>query len=181
MKHIKFLKFLNILLLLTIVNVALSQKPFSEPLDGQFKNGYGGTIGECKTSSITFKYHLSTLVGEPVIFTNFKWENAYGTSLDCLSGEEFQIYIKVRVIYTSYWIPAAGTGGLVPKGDDNWGHNPLSGSPNWDELFLKNEPSKNSTEDFISADEAKAIWKSGSLRVVGSLILDKKGDRTNIN
>lgn len=50
-----------------------------------------------------------------------------------------------------------------------------------DELFLKSEPSKNSNENFIDADEAKGIWKSGSLRVLGILIIDKNGGKTTIN
>ncbi len=176
-----FLKPSFVLLSLLFTCVSFGQRPFSEPLEGQCKSIFGGTIGKCKASSITFKYRLSTLSGEPTIYTNMKWENTYGTSTDCLSDGEFQTFIKVQVIYTSYWIPAQGSFGLVPKGDNTWGKNPLAGSPNWDELFLKSEPSKNSSENFIDADEAKGIWKSGSLRVLGILIIDKNGDKTMIN
>ena len=163
------------------MSLSFGQRPFSEPIEGQSKSIFGGTIGKCKASSITFKYRLSTLAGEPTIYTNMKWENAYGTSIDCLSDDEFQIFIKVQVIYTWYWIPAQGSFGLVPKGDNTWGKNPLSGSPNWDNLFLKSEPSKNSSESFIGSDEAKGIWKSGSLRVLGILIIDKDGNKITIN
>ncbi len=72
--------------------------------------------------------------------------------------------------------PARGSFGLVPKGDNTWAQNPLAGSPNWDELFLKSEPSKNSSENFIDPNEAKGIW-----RVLGILIIDKNGGKITIN
>lgn len=176
-----FLKPSLVLLSLLITFFSFGQRPFSDPIEGQFTSTFGGKIGKCKASSITFKYRLSTLSGEPTIYTNLKWENAYGTSTDCLSEDPFQMFIKVQVIYTWYWIPAQGSFGLVPKGDNTWGKNPLAGSPNWDELFLKSEPSKNSSENFIDASESKSIWKSGSLRVLGILIIDSNGNKTTIN
>ena len=39
----------------------------------------------------------------------------------------------------------------------------------------------NSNENFVGSDEAKGIWKSGSLRVLGILIIDKDGDKIIIN
>ena len=162
---------------LFISNFLFAQKPFSEPIEGQVNSTFGGTIEKCKASSITFKYRLSTLSGEPAIYTNMKWENGYGTAIDCLSDGDFDIFIHVTVQYTDYWIPAQGSFGVMPKGDNQWGMNPLSGSPDWDELFLKNEPSKNSDRNFLSADYAKAAWKSGYLRVKGILILERNGSK----
>ena len=177
-----FLKPSLVILSLLITCFTFGQKPFSEPIEGQVNSIFGGTIGKCKASSITFKYRLSTLSGEPTIYTNMKWENSYGTTIDCLSEGDFEIFIHVTIVelYTDYWIPAQGSFGVVPKGDNKWGMNPLSGSPDWDELFLKSEPSKNSSENFIDTDEAKGIWKSGYLQVKGILLIDKNGGKNRI-
>ena len=186
MKSKFILKPLCFLICLFSASLAIAQKPFSEPIEGQVASIFGGTIGDCKASSITCKYRLSTLVGEPTIFTNMKWENAYGTAVDCISEGDFEIFIYVTVFgqYTDYWIPAQGSFGLVPKGTNTWGENPLSGSPNWDELFLKSAPTKafqNSGREFITSDLAKSIWKSGYLRVKGILLVDKNGNKTNVH
>lgn len=157
--------------------ISFGQKPFSEPIEGQVEESFGGKIGNCKLSSLTIKYRLSTVTGEPAIYTNLKWKNDYGTAIDCLSDGDFEIFIHVVVQYTDYWIPAQGSFGIMPKGDNKWGMNPLSGSPDWGELFLKGEPSRNSERNFLSADYAKAAWKSGYLRVKGILLIDKNGSK----
>ena len=176
-----FSKSSTVLGCLLITCFSFGQKPFSEPIEGQVNSTFGGTIGKCKASSITFKYRLSTVSGEPAIYTNMKWENSYGTAIDCLGEGDFQIFIHAAVFgqYIDYWIPAQGSFGVMPKGDKKWGMNPLSGSPNWDELFLKNEPSNNSERNYLSADSAKAAWKSGYLRIKGILLLDKNGSKHN--
>lgn len=174
-----FLRPSLVILSLLITCFTFGQKPFSEPIEGQVNPIFAGTIGKCKASSITIKYRLSTIVGEPTIYTNLKWENAYGTAIDCLSDGDFEIFIHITMFgqYTDYWIPAEGSLGLIPNGDNSWGMNPIPGSPSWDELFLKSEPSKDSERNFLSADYAKAAWKSGYLRVKGILLIDKNGDK----
>ena len=154
------------------------QKPYSEPLEGEY-DASPYSIGDCKISSMKFKYYLSTLSGEPVIYINLKWQNGYSTDIDCLSDVSFELFIEVYIAdrYLTLYIPAQGSFGLIPKGDNTWGANPLAGSPDWDRLFLKYEPrnafANYDDSDYIEADYAKAIWKSGSIMFRSIIIVDK--------
>jgi hypothetical protein len=173
-KNIKLVILLE--LLFSAATSVIAQRPYTEPIEGQTTTSYNTRIGDCKIASITFKYFLSTVTGEPAIYANLKWENAYGSDPDCLGNESFDIYIHVVALYNDYWIPAQGAMGLIPAGNNRWGMNPLPGSPNWDELLMKSKPSRNIEPDFLSADYAKTAWKSGYFRVSGILLLDKDGN-----
>lgn len=138
-----------------------SQRPSVSEVKGELSNG-SFTLGQCNVASLTAKYSLSTLVGEPTIFVNIKWEPSRNSADDCLGNENFHTFLKIYSYQTSsyYYILADGALGVIPKGNNTYGYNPMAGSPNWDELFMR-YPSKNpNTNDwnYISAEQAKRIW-----------------------
>ena len=90
-------KQLLFLLGILLTSHLFAQQPFSEPIEGEGKS-LGITIGDCKMSSMAIKYRLSTLSGEPVVYTNVKWEKSYSGSNDCLSDESFEVLIWVTVL-----------------------------------------------------------------------------------
>ena len=143
-----------------------SQRPTAE---GEVQKGWF-TLGQCSVASLTAKYRLSALVGEPTVFVNIKWQPSSGSTDDCLGNENFHTFLKIYAnIYSSYYyILADGALGVIPKGNNTYGYNPIPGSPDWDQLFMRN-PSKNRNTndwDYISADQAKYIWRNG-LQVTG--------------
>lgn len=178
-------KFLLFIIIIFTCSISSSQKPLLEPLEGQFTKSFGLTIGKCKISSMSVKYSLSTIVGEPTIYTNLKWVSTNSNYINCLADEKFEIFIQVYVSDGTYYIPAQGSFGLVPKGDASWGNNPLSGSPDWDELFLTDLSSVRAFDEknrnYLSAENAKYYWKSGKFRVAGIVLLEENGDKTTFN
>ncbi len=182
----KVLLNLSLVLLSALVTTfCFGQKPYKEPLEGQLHRYSSFTIGTCEVSDVTAKYRLSTTVGEPTVFLNFKWKATSSAKLDCLDSESFEAFIEVYIGYTKYYIPAAGALGTIPKGDNTWGNDPLSGSPSWSELFLPSlngiTPGNSRNRNYVSEDIAKGYWQSGAFRVTGVVFLDKDGNKNSIN
>ncbi|MFT3948565.1 MAG: hypothetical protein QM763_16500 [Agriterribacter sp.] len=177
----------HLLLLASIITACSSfgQKPYKEPLEGEVRRGSSFTIGNCNLSTLTAKYRLSTYMGEPTVYLNFKWSAANSNDNDCLSGEIFEAFIEIYVSYSDkYYIPAAGAMGTIPKGNNTWGNDPLPGSPNWNELFLPSlngiTPGNSRNRNFISGDRAKNYWQSNTLRVGGIVLVDAQGSQYRI-
>lgn len=162
----------------------IAQKPFSEPLEGQFHSYSTFSVGSCRTSEMTVKYRLSTIVGQPTVFLNLKWKAYSVSNDDCLNEEPFEMFIEVLVNGGYVYIPASGALGATPKGDNTWGNNPLAGSPDWDELFLQTiggiKAGKNDKRSYVDADIAKSYWKSGYMKVTSVVMIDKNGDKHSI-
>lgn len=143
----------------------------------------GFSIGKCNISSMTVKYELSTYMGEPTVGSNLKWTKGYSTGEDCLAGEYFEMFIKVSVgWYTGNLLIAAGEG-TIPKGNDSYGYNPFSGSPDWDRLLIPFDyggvKAFQSSRKYLPAEQAKKIWKSG-FRVLGVVFIDREGNEVTL-
>lgn len=176
---------LSLALLSTLATVfCFGQKPYKEPLEGELHRYSSFIVGTCEVSDITAKYRLSTTIGEPTVFLNFKWKATSSGQLDCLSDESFEVFIEVYIGYNKYYISAAGALGTIPKGDNTWGNDPLSGSPSWSELFLPSlngiTPGSSRNRNYVSEAIAKGYWQSGNFRVGGVVFLDAKGNQNRI-
>lgn len=109
--------------------------------------------------SITAKWSLSTLMGEPVVDGVFKWEAGQGTPAD---------YLDYRDCVLLECSPNKSTGYMVyirlwptvPKAGAGYGFN-TPGSPSWENLFCTRSGKSMTTEipDF-TARTAYEIWKN---------------------
>lgn len=163
--------------LFIICNIfCFAQKPSKEPLTGEISKA-GMSIGKCNIANMTVKFMLYTTMGEPALKTNLKWTKGYSTDLTCLQGESFEIFIKVSYGGSDYLIEAEA--GTIPKGNGEWGINTLAGSPDWDELFVlydyQTVKAFQSNRKYLSAEQAKKIWKAGfSIRGIAFIDTDGK-------
>ena len=152
---------------------AYSQRPYRSPLEGELQRS-NWTIGKCAIASLTVKYSLSTIAGQPTVFTNIRWKPTTSLGEDWLANENPHLLLQIYSGQTSsyYFLPADGALGLIPKGNNTYGYNPISGSPNWDQLFTRTATKNPNTNDwnFISADEAKRIW-SHDFQVSGFILV----------
>ena len=111
----------------------------------------------CQISSVTAKWAMSTLMGEPVINGVFKWETD-GADVSCLRYDDF-IVLKCQSNIDpalSAWVSIAPT---VPNAGAGYGYN-TPGSPNWDNVFCDYDEFDNKTTCFSTTD-AKTFWKNG--------------------
>lgn len=156
-----------------------AQGYFGNPLEGETSGTF--THSSCKVSEFTLKYKLGVLVGEPTVYLNIKWKAGNGSPIDCLSNERFEIFLKIQPHNTGihYYLPIKGGIGLIPKGDNTWGYNPIAGSPDWDELILSSRPS-NKDVSYLKKDYAKSIWKNG-LTVTNVIFLFSDGSDYTFN
>jgi hypothetical protein len=112
----------------------------------------GLVIAGCQVSSMTVRYHLSTLVGEPVVNGSYTWTAGPGTSSGCLPSD------------LEVWIRVEGSGGngfvnlnpVVPEAG-KWGMN-VAGSPDWDKYFCAFQG--NRATQCLDAASAKRLWLS---------------------
>ncbi|MGV8135292.1 MAG: hypothetical protein AB2L20_08755 [Mangrovibacterium sp.] len=125
-------------------------------------------------SSLTVKWDLRTLMGEPVIDGVFKWEagartpSDYLDYCDCVLLEcspkksvGYMVYIKITPI--------------VPKSGEGYGYN-APGSPSWQNVFCarNGEPMTTKVPSF-NGNTAKDIWKSG-FYVTGVVLIRQGGN-----
>jgi len=111
-------------------------------------------IGPCTASSVTVKYELDSLMGEPTVAGSFKWEGAA-----CDLPSSTTIWLEVK--------NSAGTKGYVrispatPDAGDGYGYN-TTGSPSWSQALCGYKGT--SRTECHAKDKAIALWKSGSVR-----------------
>lgn len=176
------MKYCIFLAIILVPSSLIAQIGNQERISGAVSRS-GFSIGECHISSMTVKYALSTYMGEPIVGSNLKWTKGYPTDENCLSGESFEIFIKASVgYYTGNFLIEAGEG-TIPKGDGQYGYNPLSGSPDWDELFIPFDYGSvrafQSNRKYLSGEQVKKIWKSG-FRVLGVVFIDREGKEVTL-
>ena len=91
--------------------------------------------------------------------------------------------LKISVgYYTGNLLIEAGEG-TIPKGNGSYGYNPFAGSPDWDELLIPFDyggvKAFQRDRKYVSAEQAKKIWKSG-FRVLGVVFIDKDGNEVTL-
>ena len=144
------------------------------PVEGVIDKSSSFNFGDCAVSRMSIKYRVSTIVGEPAIYSNIKWKGLSEND-NCLSGQKFLIFLKVGMGGYMYYLSAGGSYGMiVGRGDDKWGNNPLSGSPNWNKLFTKDITGNTSNLKYITDQEAKLVWKTG-FRISGAVLVTSSG------
>lgn len=124
--------------------------------------------------SVTVKWDLQTLMGEPVIDGVFKWEAGAGTPVDYLDYRDcvlLECSPKKSVGYMVY-IKITPT---VPKSGEGYGFN-TPGSPSWQNVFCtrKGEPMTTKVPAF-NTNTAKSIWKNG-FYVTGVVLIRQGGN-----
>lgn len=108
-------------------------------------------IGNGELATITVKYKLWTLMGEPVKITEYK----YSASRSLVSG--VKIYLKTENLTKTAWAYVQDCGGAIPKPGDNWSFN-SPGSPKWSELFGGTGVYE---KKYFTEKQAKNFWKNG--------------------
>ncbi len=111
-------------------------------------------IGSCTATSVTVKYELDSLMGEPTVKASFKWEGE-----PCDLPASTNIWLEVR--------DSAGSKGYVkvspatPDAGEGYGYN-TTGSPGWNRLLCGY--ANNRATECLPSDRAKDLWTSGSVR-----------------
>jgi len=118
----------------------------------------GLVIAGCQVSSMTVRYYLSALVGQPVVNGSYTWTAGPGTANDCLP-QDLAVWIRVEGSGTYAYV---NINPVVPVAG-SWGYN-VSGSPDWDKYFCGFQENR-ATQCFGQA-EAIAFW-NGGIRVTG--------------
>lgn len=111
-------------------------------------------IGNCVADSITIKWNLDSLMGEPTVNGSFQWE----TNSQCSLPPSTTIWLKVE--------DEGGTSGYIdlrpvtPKANNGYGYN-TTGSPNWNSILC----GSSGVHATKCHDEktAKKVWKSGKV------------------
>jgi len=112
--------------------------------------------------SITVKWNLSLLMGEPVVNGVFKWTAGSGTPVDYLDYRDYVLLECTPKKSTGYLVYIKITP-TVPKSGEGFGFN-TPGSPSWKSVFCARD-GKDMTcnvPDFY-ADKRGKFGKTGSL------------------
>lgn len=128
--------------------------------------------------SITAKWDLRILMGEPVVDGVFKWTAGNGTPADYLDyrdGVLLECTPKKSVGYLVY-IKLTPT---VPKSGEGYGFN-TPGSPAWGSLFCTRDGQPMDTKvPGFGINAAKEIWKNGFY--VSGVVLYREGGKDGYN
>lgn len=109
------------------------------------------TVDGCRVRSLTVKYDLDSLFGEPTVKGSYKWRG----NEECRLPASTTLFLKVR------WGTGVGFVRLapaVPTANGGYGHN-STGSPNWDNLLCGYRGTSNTS--CFDADTAKDFWRNG--------------------
>ncbi|HQJ90786.1 MAG TPA: hypothetical protein PLB70_09225, partial [Paludibacteraceae bacterium] len=124
--------------------------------------------------SITVKWELNLLMGEPVVNGVFKWSAGKDTPKDYL---DYRDYVLLECS------PKKGTGYLVyikinptvPKSGEGYGFN-TPGSPSWKSFFCTRDGKDMTTKvPEFTAEKAREIWKNGFY--VTGVVLARQGGK----
>jgi len=162
-----------LLFCILIVQNGFAQKPYKDKLEGLLTQN-DVYIDDCHLESVTLGYRVGTTLGEPYVYLNLKWKGL-SVSDDCLTDKKFVVFLNIGGGGYSFWLRAGGSADMVVgPGDNKWGTNPLAGSPNWNEVITKNVDYNRKSLEYVSAEDAKALWKRG-FGVVGAKLVTPSG------
>ncbi|NOQ64784.1 MAG: hypothetical protein GQ582_09760 [Methyloprofundus sp.] len=158
----------NFSLLMALCLLTLSPVSFAAgPGSGSLVK-YNVPIGQCTASSISVKWKLDSLMGEPTVSGSYQWAGAS----NCRLPSSTTIWLEVKssdgglgYVYLSPVIPEANSG---------YGYN-TTGSPNWNSTLC----SFKGTEklDCLDRASAVAIWKTG---YVSGFFVAWDGETSNV-
>lgn len=115
---------------------------------------YDVRIGNCHADSITVKWKLDSLMGEPTVLGSFKWSG----DDDCELPYSTKIWLKVEESSGGYGYVRLSP--VTPRANDGYGHN-TTGSPNWSRTLCGYTGTE--IDDCHDSSEAKTIWKEGDV------------------
>ncbi len=169
--------------LLFIGAIAQTSEPVFVPASGAGETTYAPTNGfdyshhtnySMQLKSITVKWDLRLLLGEPVVDGVFKWTAGKNTPADYLDYRDYVLLECVPKKSAGYlvYIKIAPT---VPKSGEGYGFN-TPGSPSWKSVFCTRDGKDMTTKipDF-TAEKAREIWKSGFY--VTGVVLARQGGK----
>ena len=114
---------------------------------------YNLDIGGCSIDSITVRWKLDSLMGEPTVNGSYKWSG----DEDCSLPSNTKILLKLEHGYNSGYLAIAPA---VPKANSGFGYN-VSGSPSWSSAVCDYINGQKS--DCLDRDDAIDVWKNGSV------------------
>jgi len=141
-------KLFMLVALVTLPSICLADGPGSGTLT---KNNV--QIGRCNADSITVKWDLSSLMGEPTISGSYQWTS----SSDCELPSSTTIWLQVVNGTMKGYVPLSP---VTPKANSGFGYN-TTGSPNWREALCGYRGSK--AVNCYDERSAKHLWKVGAV------------------
>lgn len=115
---------------------------------------YDVTIGRCHADSMTVRWKLDSLMGEPTVAGSFEWE---GDS-NCSLPSSTTIWLKVANSRGGYG--SVKLSPVVPDANDGFGYN-TTGSPNWSRTLCGFQGTESTR--CHDREEAVDLWKSGDV------------------
>ncbi len=110
-------------------------------------------IGRCNADSITVKWNLSSLMGEPTVSGSYQWTS----SNNCELPTSTTIWLQVVNGTMKGYVPLSP---VTPKANGGFGYN-TTGSPNWREALCGFSGSK--AVNCYDELSAKHLWKVGEV------------------
>ncbi len=134
-------------LVLFISGTALAVGPGSGLLSKRYER-----IGACMANSISVKYRLDSLMGEPTVVGAYRWEGE-----DCRLPASTVIWLEVRY---------GGAGGFVrlapttPGAGEGYGMD-TTGSPSWGQMLCGYSGTQRAS--CLDPATAKKVWENGEV------------------
>jgi ankyrin repeat protein len=111
------------------------------------------TVGDIAISSLTTRYRISTLVGEPLVSGSWKWES----DSDATLPYNFAVLLRIENGQTKGYIKIDPS---IPKPNKGYGFN-ASGSPNWTSFLCGYQG--NQKLNCLNKEQAQLMLKGGSV------------------
>lgn len=111
------------------------------------------SIGRCTADSMTVKWNLGSLMGEPTISGTYQWTS----SSNCELPSSTTIWLQVVNGTMRGYVPLSP---VTPKANSGYGYN-TTGSPNWREALCGFRGNK--AVSCYDEASAKQLWKVGEV------------------
>jgi len=134
-------------LTLAISGTALAVGPGSGD-QTQFNVG----IGDCHADSVTVRYELDSLMGEPTVKGSYRWEGR-----ECRLPYSTVILLRVQHSLGSGYVKIDP---VAPQAGAGFGYN-ATGSPDWSQALCTYSGTR--VSHCLDAATAKEVWKHGQV------------------
>lgn len=154
------MKTMRLVLSVVACTLALSTSAAAEgPGKGELTK-HNVKLGDCVADSLTVRWNLDSLLGEPLVNGTYRYETA---DVACELPPSTVVWLSVE--HPSH--STVGGRGFVrlapalPAGPGQWGFN-VTGSPDWDEVLCGYRETEK-TSDCLPEKDAKRLWKEGRI------------------
>lgn len=129
--------------------------------------------------SITVKWDLRLLMGEPVVNGVFNWVAGEGTPVDYLDYRDY-ILLECTPKKSAGYLVYIKIMPTVPRSGEGYGLN-TPGSPSWKSVFCTRDGKEMTTKvPGFNAEKAREIWKNG-FYVTGVVLARQGGNDGYLN